>query len=335
MSDTNNPQISPKQLADRIDNWEEKNRAQVETAFSALLERTVHLAIEPPEQFRTEDIEQLFPGGSVKLTVSFGPSGSWHFIFPLSLAGICGGLAKEGKPGAEYKPEEYETALSGLLLQTLVSLELELGDLLGPDISIGKPEFSLDFAAEASGWEDMMSVVWRIQIEDEGEGVILKILEMDPAAAPVYLIEEEPEEIGSREDEAESTIPASIQSGEDQSSDDHIGDDRSPFVKKAVFGDFEDEQETGKAKEMRNFDLLLDISLPITIELGRTKMLVKDVLELGPGSVIELDKLSGEPVDLYVNEKMFARGEVVVIEENFGVRINELLQVDERLSVLK
>ena len=80
--------------------------------------------------------------------------------------------------------------------------------------------------------------------------------------------------------------------------------------------------------------MLLDISLPITIELGRTSMLIRDVLQLGPGSVIELDKVSGEPVDLYVNDRKFARGEVVVIEENFGVRITELIRVDERVKAL-
>lgn len=86
--------------------------------------------------------------------------------------------------------------------------------------------------------------------------------------------------------------------------------------------------------EAQNLDLLLDIPLQISVELGRTKKMIKEVLELAPGSVIELDKLAGEPVDIYVNQKLIARGEVVVIDENFGVRITNILDPRERLRSL-
>lgn len=72
-------------------------------------------------------------------------------------------------------------------------------------------------------------------------------------------------------------------------------------------------------------DLLGDVQLHVKIELGRTKMLVEDVLRLGEGSVVELDKLAGDPVDVYVNDRPVARGEVLVLNDNFCVRINELL----------
>jgi len=84
----------------------------------------------------------------------------------------------------------------------------------------------------------------------------------------------------------------------------------------------------------RSIDLLMDVNLPISIELGRTKMAISDILALGPGSVVELNKLAGEPVDLLVNYKIVARGEVVVIDENFGVRITQLLSAEERLRIL-
>ncbi len=85
----------------------------------------------------------------------------------------------------------------------------------------------------------------------------------------------------------------------------------------------------------REMGLVMDIELPISIELGRTHMLIRDIVKLSPGSVVELDKLSGEPVDLFVNSKRFARGEVVVIEENFAVRITELINPEERLNASK
>jgi len=83
--------------------------------------------------------------------------------------------------------------------------------------------------------------------------------------------------------------------------------------------------QTPVTRAPRNMDLLLDVKLPVAIELGRTTMPISDILEWGQGSVIELDKLAGEPVDLLVNQKLVARGEVVVIDEKFGLRITALI----------
>lgn len=79
-------------------------------------------------------------------------------------------------------------------------------------------------------------------------------------------------------------------------------------------------------QEAKAIDLLSDVTLNVKIELGRTRMLVEDVLKLGDGTVIELDKLAGDPVDVYVNDRPVARGEVLVLNDNFCVRINEILQ---------
>lgn len=76
-------------------------------------------------------------------------------------------------------------------------------------------------------------------------------------------------------------------------------------------------------------DLLRDVDLDVKIELGRTKMLIEDVLRLAEGSVVELDKLAGDPVDVYVNDQLVARGEVLVLNDNFCVRINEIVTTAE------
>lgn len=78
-------------------------------------------------------------------------------------------------------------------------------------------------------------------------------------------------------------------------------------------------------KKPEGIDLLSDVNLNVKIELGRTRMLVEDVLRLGEGSVVELDKLAGDPVDVYVNDRHVARGEVLVLNDNFCVRINEIV----------
>ena len=80
------------------------------------------------------------------------------------------------------------------------------------------------------------------------------------------------------------------------------------------------------SESAKGIDLLSDVNLNVKIELGRTRMLVEDVLKLSEGAVVELDKLAGDPVDVYVNERHIARGEVLVLNDNFCVRINEIVQ---------
>lgn len=87
--------------------------------------------------------------------------------------------------------------------------------------------------------------------------------------------------------------------------------------------------------EARNLNMLFDIPLSVTVELGRTKRSVKEILDLNTGSIIELDKLAGEPVDILINNKLIAKGEVVVIDENFGVRVTDIVSMSDRLNNLK
>lgn len=98
------------------------------------------------------------------------------------------------------------------------------------------------------------------------------------------------------------------------------------------FAEFSDEKKINNA---RDIDFLLDIPLEVTVELGRSKMLIKDLLQLGQGSVVELAKLAGEPMDVLVNNRLIARGEVVVINEKFGVRLTDIISPMERLRQLK
>ena len=81
-----------------------------------------------------------------------------------------------------------------------------------------------------------------------------------------------------------------------------------------------------------NLELLLDVNLRMTVQLGKQELAVKDVLSLGNGSVIELDKLATDPVDILVNDRLIARGEVVVVDENFGVRVTKIVHPDQRIA---
>lgn len=85
----------------------------------------------------------------------------------------------------------------------------------------------------------------------------------------------------------------------------------------------------------RNLAMILDIPLRVTVELGRTKMPVSELLNLAQGSVIELNKLAGEPMEVFVNDKLIARGEAVVVNEKFGVRLTDIISTRERVEQLK
>ncbi|EPZ46252.1 flagellar motor switch phosphatase FliY [Alicyclobacillus acidoterrestris] len=103
-------------------------------------------------------------------------------------------------------------------------------------------------------------------------------------------------------------------------------------VRQPEFADFDDVSQN--AAPPRNLSLLFDVPLNVTVELGRAKKVIREILELAPGSILELDKLAGEPVDILVNNKRIAIGEVVVIDENFGVRVTDIISQDQRVSKL-
>ncbi|UOE57166.1 flagellar motor switch phosphatase FliY [Bacillus sp. CMF12] len=133
----------------------------------------------------------------------------------------------------------------------------------------------------------------------------------------------------------QSYIPAQNQA--QQSGPQHFGGSYSngvqPNVQPAAFSSFEPYHM--QEHETKNLDMLLDIPLQVTVELGRTKRSVKEILELSSGSIIELDKLAGEPVDILVNNRLIAQGEVVVIDENFGVRVTDIISQSDRIKKLR
>lgn len=87
-------------------------------------------------------------------------------------------------------------------------------------------------------------------------------------------------------------------------------------------------------RDARDLDFILDIPLELTVELGRTKMMVNDLLQLGQGSIVELNKLAGEPLEICINSKLVARGEAVVVNEKFGVRLTDIVSPIERVKSL-
>ncbi len=121
----------------------------------------------------------------------------------------------------------------------------------------------------------------------------------------------------------------------DQSADQVSGiDDQNAekiTAQPAQFPPFEQNDEV-KQIERSKLELLYDVPLQFTVELGRTEKTLKEILDLGPGAIIELEKSAGEPLGILVNGKLVAKGEVIVIDENYGIRIKGILNAEERLN---
>ncbi len=94
-------------------------------------------------------------------------------------------------------------------------------------------------------------------------------------------------------------------------------------------------QDTPAEGQGRRLDMLLDVPLDVSVELGRCRMTIQDLLGLSPGSIIELDKVAGEPLDILINDRLVARGEAVVVNDKFGVRITDIVSPQERIARLR
>ena len=111
-------------------------------------------------------------------------------------------------------------------------------------------------------------------------------------------------------------------------------DQKNAAVARAQFGDLAPNAAGAGGQEM-NLNLILDVSVTLALEVGRARMSVRDLLQLAPGAVVELDRLAGEPLDVLVNGVRIARGEVVVVNEKFGIRLTDVVSETERMEHAK
>jgi len=114
------------------------------------------------------------------------------------------------------------------------------------------------------------------------------------------------------------------------------GDEKKQELsEKAKAADFEQLQPTRPSPGLNNLDFILDVPLQVSVHIGSTRMLIKELLQLGQGSIIELNKIAGEPMDVLVNDRLIARGEVVVVNDKFGIRLTDIISPSERVEKLK
>ncbi|MFC1490709.1 flagellar motor switch protein FliN [Candidatus Latescibacterota bacterium] len=197
-----------------------------------------------------------------------------------------------------------------------------------------EPDLSETMVSEGLGADDLEAEM-ATQMAAESLGSDEDDLEAQMAAA---MSADDDDDIGGddSDDDLEAQMAAAMGGGLNDNDDllsafaDEV-DSESTSVRPVSFGQLSPSEETA---DKGNIERLMDVGLNLSVELGRKEMQVREILSLGPGKIIELDKLTGEPVDLLVNGKLLAKGEVVVVDENFGVRITELIDPVDRIKLL-
>ncbi|MFW6230190.1 MAG: flagellar motor switch phosphatase FliY, partial [Halanaerobium sp.] len=238
-------------------------------------------------------------------------------------------------PNAEYL--EMDQALDNEKFfgpdETLVatSFDLKVGELIDSQFQqLSTVKFTKDLVKKLTAEDDGLTSKDESVPQTELEEKTLLIEEDSPAPATASVSNESSTKNasynketaeGQKKDQPASQMDRVAQSG--QVSQDSVD------VQKATFPDFD---EPTSQPLPQNIELVKDVPLKATVRLGKAQMKIKDILDLGEGSIIELDKLAGETVDLLVNGKLIAKGEVVVIDENFGFRVKDIVSPKERLS---
>lgn len=249
-------------------------------------------------------------------------------------------MGGDGTGGDNEESEEfYLSAISEVMNQMVGSSSTALASALQIHVNIAPPairELTDDEKHEKRHSDDVSIVIsFRMEIEDM---LVSNIMQIMPYAFGKQLVSSL-----SVEDEsgAEASAPEIVKDEikeesavtDMESSVVHEAKSNSKNVelKSVKFQTFDETSPSVSMASGNNIDLIIDVPLQVTVVLGKTKKNIKEILELGMGSVIVLDRLAGEMVDVLVNGKMFARGEVVVINDNYGVRITEMAETQIKL----
>ncbi|MEB3287184.1 MAG: flagellar motor switch protein FliN [Vampirovibrionales bacterium] len=249
-------------------------------------------------------------------------------IAALMMSGNLGGL------NAEPIDDLEQGAAIEALSQINNAINEGIGGLLQQSIDANLPDY-LPFSSEALAGAlkapQVLSITFKATLSDAAATVIpfTQYLGTDAAGDIINrLLNQDAASTANPTPQPEVNMSAS-----DTSTNASVSTSKAvdPVTVRPVdFSSF-DQQHQVYGEENKNLDLVMDVTLSLTVELGRTQLSIKDVLELTRGSVIELDRVAGEPVDLLANGKLIAKGEVVVIEDNFGLRITSIVSPAERL----
>ncbi|MDY6967366.1 MAG: flagellar motor switch protein FliN [Spirochaetota bacterium] len=297
----------------------------VAPSLSGYLSKNVQISNALVEIKSEGEVRNDFGRQYVQLPVDFagGFIGKNLILFNINDAGIISSLMMGDEAGVppEELTEAHQSTIQEFVSQMLSSNATEFSNKFGKSVTVSAPVLSI--VNDASQLQlphgaELVKITYNLIIEELVNSKFYQIMELPLASELVRSSMSESQFVSQQSSQSQQMAQ------QDQQGQVGISPVKFPPLGEGVpYG-------TGG-----NISLLLDVPMTLTVELGRTRQLVKDILGLGEGSIIELDKLAGEPVDLLVNGKLIAKGEVVVIDENFGVRVTDIVSPAERLSKLQ
>ncbi|XEQ96909.1 hypothetical protein SPX_17270 [Sporomusa paucivorans] len=236
--------------------------------------------------------------------------------------------------------ELYMSAVSESMNQMMGSTATSISTIFKKKVDIAPPKVNLlDFAIDpditqiVTGNDPLVRVSFRMEVEELIDSELMQLM---PLSVAKEMVENLMNAVQPAAAPPPQPAPPKPAAPPPQPAPAYAQPTQQPMQNVAVQPvQFAPLKPGGMPGVDTNIGLLLDVPLQITVELGRTRKLIRDILELAPGSVIELDKLAGEPVDILANGKLIAKGEVVVIDENFGVRITDVISPLERVNNLQ
>ncbi|MBB6452914.1 flagellar motor switch protein FliN/FliY [Salirhabdus euzebyi] len=331
------------------------------TALSTLLNQKVEITTPTISLVENANLEDEFPQPHVAIRVSFteGFSGVNLFIIKNSDAAIIADLMLGGdgrSPEADLN-EIHLSAVQEAMNQMMGSAATSMSTIFNKRVDISPPSINILDVNSGEGKEYIpeeeifVKVSFQLKVGELIDSNIMQLL-------PIHFAKDFVNELLQVDDVVEepaptaTNVPSSRPNGQMNYTNEpererantprsqpnnHFGESfgsEGANIQSAAFSNFE-QQTVLPPQEQQNLDMLLDIPLKVSVELGRTQKTIKEILEMGSGSIVELDKLAGEPVDIHVNDKLIAKGEVVVIDENFGVRVTDILSQSERIKKLR
>ncbi|MBU3572772.1 flagellar motor switch phosphatase FliY [Priestia aryabhattai] len=319
------------------------------TALSALLNQKVDITTPFVSLVHKEELTDEFPNPHVAVQVQYteGFSGTNLLVIKHEDAAVISDLmlGGTGENPTEIMDEIKLSAVQEAMNQMMGSAATSMSTVFQKKIDISPPSLDILNIQKGEGTELIpqddvfVKVSFNLKVGTLIDSNIMQLLSISFAKSLVEELLVPSAEGTAASIEKESDLnekqteqPAAeyIQHEETQQAEPvHVPVDVQP----ASFSEFE--HVSSPQGDSRNLDMLLDIPLQVTVELGRTKRTVQEILTLSSGSIIELDKLAGEPVDILINNKLIAKGEVVVIDENFGVRVTDIISQRDRINKLK
>ncbi|OGH98345.1 MAG: hypothetical protein A2104_10090 [Candidatus Melainabacteria bacterium GWF2_32_7] len=322
------------------------------TTLSMLLGNKVEVTTPKVKEY--ESIEQICNSlkdfVSIEIDYTTGLQGSSVLILEAQDTAIIADLMMGGD-GKVKNPEIGELQLSAVgeaMNQMMGTSATALSSMFNTSIEISAPTVKHQEAVEKQELETdaikgpIIAICFDLKVGDLINSEMIQVISLSAAKDQVSklmnlmntMIENVAATINSGNSQSDSGH-SKLSSGSGSSSTGYeIGHSERPVTVQPVqFAAF-NELTNNYGDTSKNLDLLMDVKLKLTVELGRTEFPIKKVLELTRGSIIELDKVAGEPVELYANGKLIAKGEVVVIEDNFGLRITSIVSPDNRIKSL-